>query len=133
MSGIVFVLFLSCVVFLTSSFLSLDQTSVIDFNLLVKFYGLTLYLFTCYLYSRFSENITTNSLQIGEYAYDSVWYDVPIKQQKAIILIVARSQKEFRLTGCGMVDCSLATFLAVIIKFLFVFRYRFVFNKIIFF
>lgn len=117
-SGIVFNVLLCCVFFLVLIFLSLDQFTTMDFNFLVILDGLFIYLFICYVYCYFSENITTKSFEIGDIVYNSLWYEMSTKEKKAIVLMIQRSQKEFRLTGLGLVDCSLGQFLSVTIGFL---------------
>lgn len=52
-------------------------------------------------------------MEFAGIVYNSLWYEMPLKEQKAIMLMMQRSQKEFRLTGLELVDCSLATFLEV--------------------
>lgn len=119
MSGLLFTVLFSCILMLALNFFSLDQTVVINFALLYNLQCLTIFLVTSYIYSRFSENITANSFKIADNTYNnSLWYAMAVKQQKALILLIARSQKEFRLTGLGMVNCSLATFSTVKIHFL---------------
>lgn len=113
MSGILFNILLSCVLLLALSLFSLNQSIVLNVRLAANFNLLVVYLMACYIYSYFSEVVTTNSFKIGDDAYNSLWNEMPVKQQKLIILIISRSQKEFRLRGLGMIDCSLAKFLAV--------------------
>lgn len=119
MSGIIFNILLSCVLFLILVLLSVDQSNVtaIDFNLLLNLDCLLTYLIICYIYCHFSENMTTKSFEIGDIVYNSFWYKMSIKEQKIIILMIQQSQKEFRLSGLGLIDCSLATFLTVTINF----------------
>lgn len=118
MSGILFVVMLACVLILALILFSFDQSTAINMAQLVNLMGLLAYLFLGFTYSYFSETITANSFKIGEDAYNSLWNEMEIQQQKAIMLIIGRSQKEFRLTGLGLVDCTLATFLAVTVFFI---------------
>lgn len=119
MSGIIFIVLLSCVLFLVLMLLKMDQFTTITYDSISIFDALLTYSIICYVYCRFSENITSKSLEIGDIVYNSLWYKMPLKEQKLIILMIQRSQKEFRLSGLGLVDCSLATFLAVRINFLY--------------
>lgn len=57
--------------------------------------------------------MTTNSFEIADAAYNLLWYEMSVKQQKSIILIIARSQREFRLTGLQFINCSMEIFLVV--------------------
>lgn len=117
MSVVIFIILLSCVLLLVLTLLSLDQLTVVDFNLLYSLHSLLHYLLICYVYCHFSEIITAKSFEICYVVYSSLWYEMSVEQQKAIILIIQRSQKEFRLTGLGLVDCSLTTFTSVTIHF----------------
>lgn len=66
-------------------------------------------LFYCYL----AERVTTDLLLIGHIFYESIWYCLPVAQQKLILLSIQRSQKEFRLKGLGLISCSLWVFASV--------------------
>lgn len=120
MSGILFIVLLSCVSYLTFIFFAVDQSNI-NFDLFVNLSALATVLSISYIYCHFSENMTTNSIKVGEKAYNLLWYKMTMKQQMAVMLIIGRSQREFRLDGLGFIDCSLATFLAVTIIFLFFF------------
>lgn len=92
---------------------SLNESVVVNSDLILNVQCLTTYTVNAYIYSYFSENITMKSFEVGDLAYEPLWYKMPMSQQKAVILIINQSQKEFRLTGLGMFDCSLLTFSAV--------------------
>lgn len=117
MSGLLFMILSTCFFLLVIDLLAVEQSTGIDIDILLVLNCLFLFLLIAWIYSYFSEKITANSLDIGEDAYDSLWYNMPIKQQKAVILIVGRAQREFRLDALGMADCSFVTFLAVTIHF----------------
>lgn len=114
-SGILFSALLSFVLFLTLNFFAFDQSSVINMTTIVNLAGFLTYLTLGYTYCYFSENITANSFKIGYDAYNSKWTEMTTREQKAIMLAIGRSQKEFRLSGLGLIDCSMMTFLSVII------------------
>lgn len=63
-----------------------------------------------FVYFYFSERITTDLLAIGEHFYNSPWYRLSAKQQKLLMLPVLRAQCEQRLTGLGIIDCSMAIY-----------------------
>lgn len=118
MSGVIFSTLLGCVLYLALMLYSLDQATVIDVALFIKVTSLSTMLIVGHMCCHFSETITTNSFKIGEDAYDLLWNEMTVNQQKAIVLIIARSRIEFRLTGLGLIDCSLRSFLTVTIIFL---------------
>lgn len=116
-SGILFNQLIVCVLFLVLRLLSLDQSVKFDLVLITNLIGLAEHLVICFVYCNFSENVTQISVGVVDVMYDSTWYTLPINFQKLLILMLMRSEKEFRLKGAGMIDCSLATFLAVRIFF----------------
>lgn len=60
---------------------------------------------------------TTDLLEIGDIFYNSAWYRLPIKEQRLLALPIQRSQREFRLSGLGFLDCSLAVYSSVKLLF----------------
>lgn len=113
MSGVLFYQLLSCIMFLALSFLFVDNAERIDTALILNFQCLVMYMIVCYLYCDLSEKITENSFEISKIAYESIWYEFTPKHRKALVLIIMRSQKDFRLNGFGLVNCSLPRFLMV--------------------
>lgn len=65
------------------------------------------------IYCAFSEKVTNDLFESGDLFYESPWYRLPVKLQKLYILPVQRSQKEFRLSGLGIIECSLGVFASV--------------------
>lgn len=60
-----------------------------------------------------SECVTSDLMEIGDIFYNSPWYRLPLKQQKLLTLPIQQAQREFRLSGLGLVDCSLEVFSSV--------------------
>lgn len=116
MSGTLFSVLLGCILYIALILFSLDQSTVLNIGLLVNINALLTYLMIGYTCCHFSESITTNYFEIGKNVYNSLWNEMKIQQQKAIVLMIAQSQVEFRLTGFELVDCSLARFLSVTVK-----------------
>lgn len=117
-SGVLFDVLVGCTLYLALLLFSLDQSFVIDIQLLFNINCLLIHLIICYTYCYLFERITLKSFQIGEDAHNLMWYKMNGDQQRAMILIIQRSQIEFRLSGLGLIDCSLATFLTVRIHIL---------------
>lgn len=57
--------------------------------------------------------VTECSFSIGQSAYASLWYKLPPKYRKHFMLMIQHSHIPFNLTGCGLVNCNLETFVAV--------------------
>lgn len=87
----------------------LDFEAADHFNLVVfsMVFILLNFLIQLVLYSRLSENITEDLFASGDLFYESLWYQLPPKLQKLYMLPIQRSQKEFRLKGLGLIECSL--------------------------
>lgn len=94
--------------------LSIDQTDGIDSDAWLILNNSPVYCSISFVFCFLSEKITTKSLECAIIAYNATWYEMSIIDQKAIILIIMRSQKEYRITGLGLVNCSLEVFLKVI-------------------
>lgn len=65
------------------------------------------------LYCKMSENLTGNLEKIEDLFYDCSWYCLSVKHQQMFILPILRAQKEYRMIGLGLIECSLATFTSV--------------------
>lgn len=60
-----------------------------------------------------AEWITSDLLSIGDHFYKSAWFRLPVMRQKLLIVPIQRAQREVRLKGLGLFDCSLAVFSSV--------------------
>lgn len=68
----------------------------------------------CYIASMFA----IKSQQIADIIYNHEWYELSMKHQKMIIVIVRQGQMPYMLNGLGLFDCSLETFAVVSGSFL---------------
>lgn len=83
-------------------------------NIIVPIFTSIATISTTYIYCFLSENVTHNLTLIGDYFYNyTTWYRLAVKQQKLLILPIQCAQKEFRLEGLGIVECSLRVFSSV--------------------
>lgn len=78
-------------------------------------------------YCYFAEMVASDLCGIGDVFYDSAWYRLPVKLQKVLILPIQRTGQEIRFRSFGFIDCSLAMFLKVKIRFRRVFFSRVLF------
>lgn len=113
MSEIIFLMLLSCVIYFLVCLFSLDQVEEIDSTIRLRILAPMPVLLITYIYCYFSEMVTEKSSAIAETTYDSMWYTMPAKRQRAIVMILIQSQREFRLQGVGMLDCSFRIYLTV--------------------
>lgn len=75
--------------------------------------GLNSVLTPTFAYCLLSDNVTWHLHSIAEHFYYFSWYRLPVKQQKLFIFPIRRAQKPFRMSGHGIVDCSLRVFSSV--------------------
>lgn len=67
----------------------------------------------CYVLCYFATKITYIVGEISTITYGSLWYNYPVKEQNFLLLMLQRSQQEFRFTGFGIINATMATFLSV--------------------
>lgn len=82
-------------------------------NFFIMLIGLFLTISSSSVFCYFSENLTTAMEVIGDAFYDFAWYRLTSKQQTLIKLPIQRAQINFRLTGLGIIECSLGVLLTV--------------------
>lgn len=64
---------------------------------------------TCNYASIITEKLSSVSIIVS----DSKWYMYPLDVQKLLPLFIQRTQSQYRITGYGVITCSMATYLAV--------------------
>lgn len=113
MSGILFVILLSYAVTIAVCLVGLEIVEPFG----VAFFGLiasiSSLLTQMVIYCAFSENMTNDLYSTGDLFYESPWYRLSPTLQKLYILPIARLHREFRLTGLGIIECSLRIFASV--------------------
>lgn len=118
MELIVITMTLTCTLIIAMS-LFVVEVNGLRTETLFAFINLTLILMIMFTYCLLSERITLDLLQIGDVFYNSEWYRLPFKEQRLLVLPIGRAQRVFRLSGYGLINCSLAVFLTVNIAFAF--------------
>lgn len=63
-----------------------------------------------YIYCYSGQTVTSNSIEMLDVAYNSLFYMYPKKLQYYLILIMARSQSPFYIRGYKMMNCTLENF-----------------------
>lgn len=99
-----------CAVVTAINLNALEASGISSIHAMASFYDLSITLLTTFVFCYFSEQL----YGIGEIFYNSIWYRLPAKQQIPIIFAIQHSQQVFRLSGFGIIDCSLRTFFTVI-------------------
>lgn len=113
MSPILFYQLLCCAVDIAVVLVAVDMHQLLRLGTLVSIEGVSCMLFQTFFFCKLSESITSKLYSIGDIFYEANWYTLPVRQQKWLILPIQRSQREFRLKGFGIIDCSLWIFLSV--------------------
>lgn len=103
------------IAFILFSIESHDQAFNVTF--LLPLVAVIVVLITLFMYCKLSENITCDLYAIGDIFYESAWYRLTVKQQQMFVLPVQRAQSKFRLTGLGIFECSLETYLTVSVEY----------------
>lgn len=66
-----------------------------------------------YLYCLLSESVTSELASAADAFYLSNWYKLPLHQEKLFVIPIRRAQKDYRMSGLGLVECSLGVFSSV--------------------
>lgn len=62
------------------------------------------------LFCYFANSVTDRVSAISYTVYDMNWYDQPVKMQKYVILMIARTHERIRFSGLGLIACSIEVF-----------------------
>lgn len=114
MSATIFYQLLMCATCNAVQLFMLESNNVLSFEGIVSIYLLLMHMSLTYACCYLSESVTANLTRVGDIFFDFPWYQLPIQQQKLIIMPIQRSNRPFYFDGFGLVDCSLQTFLSVI-------------------
>lgn len=119
MEGALFVQLIGFVAFIAFILLTIDQNGA-------KFNVDLIFCLNCLVAESFmncvscycGDLVCSRFYEIGDVAYETIWYQFSLSEQKFIRRIIERSQIRFKLTGCKMFVCSMETFLEVfLVKF----------------
>lgn len=113
-----FVMALTCTMAVAMNLFAVELNGIFSMTTLVACIDLFSVNSLMVIYSYLSEWITSDLLEIGDIFYNSAWYQLPVNEQRLLTLPIGRAQREFRLSGLGLFDCSLAVFSSVKIPLL---------------
>lgn len=114
MEWILFSLTVTSTIGIAFTLFVIESNDTITLEIFVASVNLALQLGTTFVCFYLSERITTELLGIDEIFYNSSWYRLlTAKQQQLVVLIIQQAQREIRLTGLGMIECSLPVFSSV--------------------
>lgn len=58
--------------------------------------------------------ITVDVDSVGDFAYNSPWYQMPRTERRIVQMVICRSQQPCEIKGLGVFVCSMETYLTVI-------------------
>lgn len=113
MSSALFHQLMFCAITTAILVVAIDMNNLFTLTTVISIEGVLCTITPTFVFCNLSESITSELLAIGDTFYECGWYRLPVDQQKRILLPLRRSQKELRMTGLGMMDCSLQVFIKV--------------------
>lgn len=107
MKGVLFYQFICCSAIIASSLTAFHRYSdTLSFDLVFALAPMVTELFSIYIYCSYTDELTTDVRKIGYIFYDSLWYEMNVREQKCVTLIIQRAQKPFQWNGYGNCSCS---------------------------
>lgn len=114
MELLLFTITLECTVVIAFNLCVLEMSATVNLEAIVALLSLLFILSMTFAHFYLSEWITTDLLSIGDTFYNSEWHRaITAKRRQFLVLPIQLTQREFRLQGLGLFDCSLAFFLSV--------------------
>lgn len=110
MSTIFFYQLLLCAVIVALYLSMMASSNLFSFNIIVCLAAMSTVLLPTFFYCKLSESVTFDLELIGDTFYECSWYYLHPKQQQMFVLPIQRAQNCFRMTGLGIVECSLNAF-----------------------
>lgn len=68
--------------------------------------------FLCY----FGDVLTNSLIEVADYAYDSEWYNYPIKRRAYVAFLIQSAQRPFFISAYGILPCTIENLLKVCSK-----------------
>lgn len=85
-------------------------TKAPDFNDLLVYNFLIAATSVNFILCSYADKMTQEASEVADTMYNTAWYEMPIPQQKLLLLPILRSQKIIQLTGFGIYTYSLQNF-----------------------
>lgn len=113
MSPVLFFLLLSYAIIIAVFLLDFDAANELNLAVCGMVFAFLNFLMQLIIYSCLSEIVTNDLCASGDLFYESPWYQLPPKLRMIYMLPLLRPQREFRLAGLGIIECSLRSFASV--------------------
>lgn len=113
-SGAFFFQIVVCAIFIATILSSLDQNlQNMSYEFVININCLVLEILLNYISCSYAQSVTSNAFEVADVIYDTLWYQLPMKQQKMICMTIRLAQKPVYLQGYKIFTCSMETFLTV--------------------
>lgn len=97
-----------------SAFSNVVQTfNELNFSAIPNLNTLLIQILFNYVICSYASNVSAKLSSVSDIVYNSFWYKYPAELQKLLPLLTQRSQTPYIITGYGIINCSLDTFLLV--------------------
>lgn len=113
MGEILFSLFLTCTIIIAFNLFALESNKLFSIQTVIAICDVTCLLPSNFTYCFLAEKVTADLLKIGDILFSSAWYQLPLAQQKLLIVSIQFAEREYRIKGLRLIDCSLGVFLSV--------------------
>lgn len=114
MELILFNITLACTLVIAFNLFTIELSDGLNYDILTALADIIIVIALTFAYFYLSERITADLLEICDIFYNSPWFQLSTKQQKLLTLPIQRAGRELRLTGLGLIDCSLIVFSKVV-------------------
>lgn len=88
----------------------------IDFNVLIVYNFLVTAICLNFILCYYADKLTEQASGVADAMYNTAWFEMPVEQQRLLLLPICRSQKLIRLTGGGVYTYSLQNFARIVLK-----------------
>lgn len=93
--------------------LVIELNESINLEMMVAFGDLGTVIAMTFAHFYLADWIASNLVAIGDHFYNSPWHRLQVDQQKRLVLLIQRAQRELRLKGLGLFECSMPVFSSV--------------------
>lgn len=117
-SGYLFYQFIFTLNYIAYFIFAMDgvQAKSIDFNVLIVYNFLVTSICLNFILCYYADNLTEEASGVADAMYNTAWFEMPVEQQKLLLLPICRSQKLIRLTGFGVYTYSLQNFARIVLR-----------------
>ncbi|NP_001177473.1 odorant receptor 17 [Nasonia vitripennis] len=84
------------------------------FELIFMIYFTCCFTFSLFVYCYVAEVLRTESMEVGNAAYESNWYDLPSCETKLLMLVIIRAKKPFKITAGKFAAFSLGLYCSIL-------------------